>query len=310
MEHQKFAELRKELETGRKVDLTFSCGGKTTVRRFLPKERLILLGGGHIALPLEQLGVLLNYSVTVVDDRPSFANAIRFEKADQVICDSFSHAIETLQIGEEDYVCTITRGHQHDAECLRALLKGEMPGYLGMIGSKRRVAGLMELLAEEGFPEEHLQQIHAPIGLDIHAQTPEEIAVAIAAQLIEVRRGGNKSAEKVEAERENYLTQTNVDWKLLELLAEPKEEMILALVMATGGSTPVKSGAMMAVGKLGRLEGTVGGGCGEAEIIREARKMMDTGGKRILTVSMTNEIAGEEGMVCGGRMEVLLEKID
>ncbi len=129
-------------------------------RRFLPPQRLILLGGGHISQPLCKMAVEVEFDVAVVDDRPSFANSLRFPSASRVICDSFPKAIKELQITSFDYVAVITRGHKNDAECLRELLVGNMPFYLGMIGSKRRVTGLLELLAEEGLDKELLEQIH------------------------------------------------------------------------------------------------------------------------------------------------------
>jgi xanthine dehydrogenase accessory factor len=307
MDHKVFADMLQDLQNGNVMDLPLEAEGKQGVRRFIPKERLILLGGGHIALPLCRIGAMLDFSVTVVDDRPDFANELRFADADQVICDGFAHAIESLQIRETDFVCTITRGHKHDADCLRQLLKGEMPRYLGMIGSRRRVSGLMELLTEEGYDTNRLARVEAPIGLKINAQTTTEIAISIAAQLVEYRRK-NASGQKMDIHAD-YMPMTNVDMALMKTLAEPKEAMMLAVVMDTKGSTPVKAGAMMAVGHLGRIEGTIGGGCGEAEIMQIARRIVGTGQKKIFSVNMTNEIAEDEGMVCGGVMDVLLEDI-
>lgn len=338
-----FQEIRQHLREGRSADQVLTAEGRAYVRRWIPGERLILLGGGHIAQPLCRIGAMLDFAVTVVDDRPSFANQLRFPEAEEVLCMDFGGAIDRLRPGQEDFVCVITRGHRWDAECLRRLLSGKETKYLGMIGSKRRVAGLLELLRQEGYEKERLEQICAPIGLAIHAQTTAEIAVSIAAQLVQYRR-----AEAGKGGEQAYLPQTNVDRRLLDVLAETREPLVAAVVVETKGSTPVKAGAMMAVGTLGRVEGTIGGGCGEAEVIREARRMAagdndgdhygdddtgdaDTGNnsvgggyadgsdtgthgagggeKRLIQVSMTNEAAEEEGMACGGIMEVLLERV-
>lgn len=307
MDHKIFADLVERVEEGKKADLLFEAEGFSEVRRFIPKERLILLGGGHIALALCKIGVMLDFSVSVVDDRPGFCNPLRFPEAEQTICDTFERAIQKLDVREDDFVCVITRGHQHDADCLRVLLAGTMPKYLGMIGSKRRVRGLMELLKEEGFEPERLAQIEAPIGFSINAQTTMEIAVSIAAQLVEYRRKGHRRSGE---EAHDCMVQTNVDMELLKILANPQEPMILAVVLDTKGSTPVKAGSMMVVGRLGRIAGTIGGGCGEAEVTQIARRTVGTGGKRVVTVNMTNDIAGDEGMVCGGVMSVLLEEIE
>ena len=144
----------------------------------LPEERLIVLGAGHIALPVCEFAAKSGFSVTVIDDRPDFANRTRFPLAADVICDGFEHAIEGLRITPFDYVVIITRGHRHDADCLRAILPGEMPAYLGMIGSRRRTTGLLKMLEEEGFPAERLAKICTPIGLNIGAITPGEIAIS------------------------------------------------------------------------------------------------------------------------------------
>jgi xanthine dehydrogenase accessory factor len=130
---------------------------------FRPRERLILLGGGHIAQPLCQHDADLDFAVTVVDDRPSFANCGRFPLAEQVICDVFSCAIQKLDLGAGDYACAIIRGRRFDWDCLRAILAQPFPKYLGMIGSRYRVAGLLQLLGE-GFDRSALNRINAPSG--------------------------------------------------------------------------------------------------------------------------------------------------
>lgn len=167
---------------------------ETPLRIFLdpisPKARLLILGGGHIALPLVRIGKLLNYEVTVVDDRPSFANPGRFPEADGVLCEEFRKAIRDYTFDTNTYVIIVTRGHRHDQTCLEEALKKPQAAYLGMIGSRRKVATLLGNLREEGYSEEDLNKVHSPIGLDIGAQTPEEIAVSIMAEMIMVNRYG------------------------------------------------------------------------------------------------------------------------
>ena len=133
-------------------------GETITVREpMLPQERLIVLGAGHIALPVCEFGARCGFTVCVVDDRPDFANRSRFPDAALVICDSFENGIRRLEVTPFDYVVVITRGHRHDADCLRALLPGAEPAYLGMIGSRRRTRGLLEMLKEEGYDEARLK---------------------------------------------------------------------------------------------------------------------------------------------------------
>ena len=283
---------------------TFTAEGGSYVRNFRPRERLILLGGGHISQPLCRYAADLGFAVTVVDDRPSFANTRRFPEAAEVICRDFPGALEQLSVCERDYVAVITRGHRYDADCLRTILSGPFPRYLGMIGSRRRVAGLFGLL-EEGFPQELLEAVHAPIGLPIGALTVQEIAVSIAAELVQCRRRETPRRSKAAV-----LVTEDVDLPLLRFLAEDLAPKALLTVYETSGSTPVKSGAMMAVDRAFRTAGTIGGGCSENAVLMEACRLIGSGEDRCVTVDMSNDVAEEEGMVCGGQMKVLIEDLE
>ncbi len=266
---------------------------------FYPKERLIILGGGHIALPLAEFSGKTGFQVTVADDRPSFANSARFPEAETVICDSFENIIPRLRITRNDYIVIITRGHRHDMDCLKSILNLPETIYLGMIGSKRRVKAVLELLEKEGYDKERLNGVCTPIGLSIGAVTPEEISISILAQLIERKRLGNhlKAREK-----------TDVEYELLKFLAAGRTEpMCVVTVTETKGSTPRGKGAKMAVFPTGSVKGSIGGGCAEAEIIHEAVSMIGTGRYRLRDIDMTGDVAESEGMVCGGIMRVLME---
>ncbi|HKY59455.1 MAG TPA: XdhC family protein [Gemmatimonadota bacterium] len=161
------------------------------VERVTPPAELVIVGAGHIAQPLSRIGSLLGFRVTVVDDRPDFARRDRFPDADRVVVADFAEPFAGIPIGPRTHVVLVTRGHRYDYDCVRALAQaGAEPAYVGMIGSRRRVRAAFEQLAAEGFDGERLSRIHAPIGLDIGAETPAEIAVAIAAEMILVTRGG------------------------------------------------------------------------------------------------------------------------
>lgn len=160
----------------------------------LPPE-LVILGGGHIALPLATMANLVGYRVTVVDDRPSFANPQRFPQAEQVICQDFAAALAEMDITEHTEVVIVTRGHRHDKVCLEAVIN-RPAAYIGMIGSRRRVKALLSDLEDSGVSRERLDFVHTPIGLVIGAETPEEIAVSILAELIKCRRGGKSGCQK------------------------------------------------------------------------------------------------------------------
>ena len=303
MANCEFTEILRRVERGESAALTRSVKGTAYLRRFVPKERLILLGGGHVSLALARVAAPLDFAVTVADDRASFANTVRFPMAERVVCDTFAAAIGALDVRAGDYVCVLTRGHRWDGECLRALLRGTEPAYLGMIGSKRRVEGLFGAMRDEGFDPARIARIHAPIGLMIGAVTPEEIAVSIAAQLIERRRATPPTPDA------GAMAQTNTDMELLRFLAESEGKKALCLVLDTKGSTPVKSGAVMAVDAQGRGYGTIGGGCGEAEAMNRARALLGTGQAAVMEVDMTDDAAAEDGLTCGGTMRVYLEDI-
>lgn len=303
--HTQFHEILEHVQRGASAAYSFDAEGTQYVRSFRPAERLILLGCGHIAQPLCQYATDLGFSVIAVDDRPSFANRTRFPDAAQIVCDSFSEAIKSLQIGQNDYVAVITRGHRYDADCLRAILPGPAPKYLGMIGSRRRVVALLNLLEGEGFPRSALDDIHTPIGLDIGALTVKEIAISIVAELIACRRQRTNRRAKG-----TVLVAEDIVLSLLRFLVCDPAPKALLTVYATSGSTPVKSGAMMAVDRTLRSAGTIGGGCGESAVLRDACRLIGSGDKRCVTVDMSNDVAEEEGMVCGGQMKVLIEDLD
>jgi xanthine dehydrogenase accessory factor len=151
---------------------------------------LLIVGAGHIAVPLAHLGKMCDFDVVVLDDRASFANEARFPMADRVIAAPFEAALREFPLDEDTYVVLITRGHQHDVPSLLAVL--ERPAaYIGMIGSRRRVQAVFQLLEQEkGIPADKFAGVHSPIGLDIGSETPAEIAVSIMAEIVQVRRGG------------------------------------------------------------------------------------------------------------------------
>ena len=239
---EQFQTIRESAEHGLASALHFEAEGAELVRSFRPNERLILLGGGNIAQPLCRYAADLGFSVIVADDRPTFANRPRFPEAHTVYCDRFENAIDRIGIGEGDYVAVITRGHRYDADCLRKILRGTMPKYLGMIGSKRRTAGLLHLLEGEGFDRAQLDAIHTPIGLDIGALSVKEIAISIVAELIACRRANTNRRS-----HSSIMTSEDIDLPLLRYVADESIDKVLLLVYDTSGSTPVKSGSFMAV---------------------------------------------------------------
>lgn len=158
------------------------------VQRRAPE--LIIVGGGHIAVPLAQMASLCEFSVTVLDDRPSFASRERFPTAQKVIAAPLRETVRALPIDSDTFIVLVTRGHSHDVECLLEVLD-RPAAYIGMIGSQRRVNAVFELLADEqGIDPAKFDRVYAPIGVAIGALTPAEIAISILAELINVLRVG------------------------------------------------------------------------------------------------------------------------
>lgn len=152
--------------------------------------QLLVLGGGHIAKSLVKMASFLGYHTTVVDDRLDFANTDRFPEADQVVCQDFEAYLKNLRTGPAVFVVIVTRGHQHDMECLREVA-GMTAAYIGMIGSRKKVGEVLKHLEAEGVSAEVLGKVYTPIGLSLRAETPEEIAVSILAEIVGVWRGAD-----------------------------------------------------------------------------------------------------------------------
>ncbi|MBI2888160.1 MAG: XdhC family protein [Chloroflexi bacterium] len=150
---------------------------------------LLVVGGGHVGGSVARLAKVAGFQVVVLDDRPDFANREHFPEVDQVICEDFTSALQKFPISETTYIVVVTRGHKHDEAALREVV-GSPAAYVGMIGSRRRAGTVLKLLRDSGVPKEALERVRTPIGLDIHAETPEEIAVSIVAELIMTRNGG------------------------------------------------------------------------------------------------------------------------
>ena len=171
-----------------------SASGSTVqvyVEVHYPQPDLVIVGAGHIAQPLCSMGALMGFRVIVVDDRPDFATRERFPEAERIVRVDFMDPFADIPIHSTSHIVLVTRGHKYDFECLRHLLKTEVePPYVGMIGSRRRIRAAFSQLQGEGMPKDRLSRVRAPVGLDIGAETPVEIAVAVAAEIVLQWRGG------------------------------------------------------------------------------------------------------------------------
>lgn len=265
--------------------------------------KMLLCGGGHVSMPVIAIGKMAGFHVTVLEDRPKFADAARKAGADQVICGPYGEVLAEMSWDENSYIVIVTRGHRYDTACLYAVLsRRESCAYVGMMGSRRRTAIVKEQMEKMGIDRAKIEQVHAPIGLAIGAETPEEIAVSIMAEIVKVKnktkRPGGYPKEILEG--------------ILEA-QEKNEPAVLATIVSRRGSAPRSVGTKMLILRGGQQVGTIGGGCAENEILQKGRQMLMGESERsfwLLQVDMTAEQAEEEGMVCGGTIEVALEKIE
>jgi len=177
------------------IPLRIANGTKTEVYRIriAATPRLVIVGGGHIGRILARMSVPLGFRVTVLDDRPQFANPDRFPPPITPVAGDIAGVLKELPIDADTYLVIVTRGHMHDEVALRSVI-GSPARYIGMIGSRRKIRVIFDDLKHDGVPEAQLARVHAPIGLEIGAVTAEEIALSIAAELVSVRRaeGGPK----------------------------------------------------------------------------------------------------------------------
>jgi len=189
MESEKPRTLTFDLNQDPKYDTGLVCGGtlEIFVEPILPPADLYIFGAGHVAASLYQVAHIAGFDVTVIDDRETYANRERFPEAHQVIAEDFDKAIAQVIPNESSYIVIVTRGHHDDMRMLRWAVQTPAR-YIGMIGSKRKTITIFKELQQEGLAAHLFDRVNAPVGLDIGAITPEEIAVSITAELIASRR--------------------------------------------------------------------------------------------------------------------------
>lgn len=187
------------LADGESSTVAVSPGVRVFLDPVSPPAALLICGAGHIALPLARFAREVGFSVTVLDDRPEFASPARFPGC-EVITGDFREKLRALPLGPAAYAVVITRGHEHDTDCLEEILP-KTTAYVGLIGSRRRVGFVLATLGEKGIPKKRLADVFTPIGAPTGGGSPEEIALAIAAELVCVRRRGAAAARALRSAR-------------------------------------------------------------------------------------------------------------
>ena len=191
------AECLKAIKSQKPLSVTYNyfgregesvCGGqmKVFIEPFTPKTHLVICGAGHIALPLSLIGKMLGFKVTVIDNRKEFANKKRFPHVDQVIFGDHAKELAKVSINSNAYIAIVTQGNEFDFECLKAVVKSKA-GYIGVISSKPKRVKFFSRLKEARIDQKYFKNINIPMGIDIGAQTPAEIAISIAAQMVAIK---------------------------------------------------------------------------------------------------------------------------
>ena len=265
------------------------------------EKKLVICGAGHISIPIIRIGRMADFHVTVIEDRYSFAKNAEQAGANRVICEPFEEGLAKVIGDANTYFVIVTRGHRYDQVCLENII-AKPNAYIGMIGSRLRVKKVMALLEEKGVDRERLEKVYTPIGLKIKAETPVEIAVSIMAEIISVK---NQKQESCGYSKELLAAiATNDD--------PVQNRKVLATIVSRKGSAPREAGSKMLIFPDGRTVETLGGGCAESAIKLKAINMLreDEAEPELHVVDMTGWEAEEEGMVCGGVIEVFLEVIE
>ena len=290
-------EQLKEIAQAQQSRITEADGQKVFVEALKQPAHLVICGAGHVSQQVILLAAKVGFHVTVLEDRPSFAGEARRMGADRVICDSFEHGLAQIPDREDMYFLVVTRGHRYDKECLDIILK-KPHCYVGMMASRGRAALLKKQMEEEGTDWKLLDEIHTPVGMPINAETPEEIAISIVSELIHEKNSLRKTSG-YKKELMEYLTGRK----------KAENGMALATIIERRGSAPREIGTKMLVLADGTLIGTIGGGCMESEVQHQCLRLIHDGDRkgRIFKVDMTVSEAEEEGLVCGGTIQVFLE---
>ncbi|MDP4110165.1 MAG: XdhC family protein [Bacillota bacterium] len=260
------------------------------VEIFTKRPRLVILGGGHVAVPVCRLGDMLDFEVVVADDRPEFADPERFKEAGLTVCCDYAELDANIPNTPNTYYVIVTRGHVGDEACAAQLLKRHCP-YIGMIGSRTKVETTVKKLADRGFTERDIKRIHAPIGLKIGAQTPAEIAVSIMGEIIQVKSGSQ--------------TMT-LDADIGKKLEEDDIKGVMVTIIDKKGSSPRGVGSRMLVLQDGNIYGSVGGGAIEYRAVAEAKELSAA---KTETYDLSNRESASLGMICGGQVTLLYEPL-
>lgn len=274
----------------------YDIAGKEVYCEVLEKTpELIVCGAGHVGAACIRFATALDMRVTCIEDRQDFADIATEMGAHKVICDKYDTALERIEGGENVYFLTMTRAHAFDEVCLEKILRKQF-AYVGMLGSAAKINKIRTDLEEMGVSGEQFDKVHTPVGLDIKAITPEEIAIAVMAEIISVKNTASTANDAFTHEQ-------------LDAIAADKGHPILATLIRKHMSSPREPGTKMLITSDGEKYGTIGGGLAEAEARRTAAENMDDESFVNHVAKVGDDSTAADGSICGGVVDVLFERI-
>lgn len=272
-------------------------GVRVFVERFGGTPRLVVCGGGHVAEAVTRLAVMLGLPVTGLEERPEFADALCRAGVDEVFCCPFATGLARVPGGSETYFVVATRAHSCDVECLTAILQ-KPAAYVGMLGSRSRAGLVRRQLVEAGIDPARAEALHAPIGLAIGAQTAQEIALSILAEIVQVKNGRRQT--------EGFTSELQA---AMSACAEQRTPAVLVTIVARHGSTPREIGAKMLVLPQKKAVGSVGGGIMEYRAQQLAAQMLagEAAPCQLVEYSASPNEDDTSLAACGGSMQLFLQ---
>ncbi len=265
--------------------------------RFGKRPEIVICGSGNVGIALIKTASLLKIKTIVLEDREEFAEKAKEAGADEVMLGDYSSMLKKIKGTKDTAFIVVTRGHAYDKACLDEIFKKRY-GYVGMMGSRRRVDAIKAFLMDSGVPKNRISDLHAPIGMDIAAETPEEIAISIMAEVIKEKNSKNRSEGLT-----NEMTEAIMN-------SESGDKIAIATIVSRNGSAPRSVGTKMLVYGNGPVKGTIGGGPMEARVIKKTMEMIaENESYMLIKEDITGEEALNDGMICGGTLQIFVERL-
>ena len=274
----------------------YEIGGREVYCEVLEElPELVVCGAGHVGAACIQAASNLDMHITCIEDRKDFAAVAEKMGAHEVLIGDYAEKLDSIRGGDNYYFLAMSRAHAFDEICLEKILAKKF-AYVGMLGSSGKIRKIRSDLENKGIPGEVFDQVHTPVGLDISANTPQEIAIAVMAEIISVKNTGK-------------VISTAFDHEQLDAIAADPGEPMLLTVIRKHMASPRDPGTKMVVTSNGEKMGTVGGGAAEHQALKIAREHMKDPSFITEIIRVGDADKSGDGMVCGGVIDVLFERI-